>query len=343
MGLKLKNDNSITESTGQLYNSNTEDWDGVKKDGGAIGPYGVNRHDLGLDLFGEARETERNDQQQEDVELKITSQNEEMFFQEVKDVSNTPSISKAIDLRTYTNTAKKETSLLLLIFTFVAYIAIIVKLATIGWICSKDAIDIYFNTMSLAWVMSAVSVVLFIDVIVVNVVYKRNIFLIIIAWLLDFVYPSKRGKHTGQGEMIGTILSVTMFIAYVALILLVGKAVNNYGNIIQIEDEKVRAEAAVLLDQKMDGVRMGNQMMQNIDIEEVVYGQQSNKDVVILEGNGSIYLQNGNFVISSYKDTKTTLGFVKSSTGQYELTSVTLGDQILTDQHLSYYWEEIMK
>ncbi len=343
MGLKLKTGVHVTQSPEKINGQNNSDWDGVKKNGGAINPYGVNHNDLSLELFDKERESNNLD---EKVELKLTGVNDFELDNdrsiEQDEMLARNSIAQAIDHRTYTSTVEEDGPLRI-VMMIIAYVAVVVKLACIGWVCSQNVVDIIYNVTPMQWIINGVAVVILIDAIVVNVIHKKSISLIIIALLLDFLYPLQRGKHTEVGEMIGGVLTVTLLIAYGAFILLAGKAINNYGNVIRIDDEQVRTQAAIVLDQEINGTRLGNRIMKAVEIEEANYGQQDGKESVVLRGNGSVTLRNGNFVMGSYYDTKTTLGFVKSSTGQYELASVTLGDQTLTDQYLSYYWEKIIK
>ena len=346
MGLKLKDGKQITRSTENLGDGNVTDWEGVKKDGGAINPYGVNRNDLSLNPFEGEQDQNRQVLKDENIEIKLNGDDDfkldDRLGEEKDNLLAKNSISQAIDHRTYTSDVEREGPLQM-IMMIIAYVAIIVKLSCMGWICSQHAVDIVYNVQPLQWVVNVVAVVIVIDAIVVNVLHKRSISLIVFALLLDCLYPLQRGKRTEQGETIGTILTVIMFIAYGALFLQAGKAVNNYGTIIYLEDEKTREEIAFVLDQEINNARLGNRIMQIMDIEEAIYGQENKKDVVILEGKGSVHLQNSSFVANGYKDTETRLGFVKSDTGQYELVSVTLGDQVLTDQYLEYYQKEVLE
>lgn len=381
MGLELKRGNKSETTEEIAIPARNKDYEGVKQDGSSISAYGVESGDLGLGLFaGEESPNRAHRREEESIELKLysdenpndvlhleeqmqneterlklsgvgnstksgnTSKNANPWDNPIENYEVRPrTVGKAIDSRTYMENVEEEHHPVLLITFIVVVATFVLELASLGWISAQKVVDVQFNLMKFQWLYIGVSIVVLVDAILVNMLHKKKLSLILLALFLPFVYPLQRGKHTNGHSVTGHIVLWSSFIAYASLILLIGKAVNSYGGIVQLSDEKVRHEAAMALDQDIYGVNVGSQIIQNMDIDYATYEQQNGKDVVELMGRDSVYLEKNRFVDGGIENIETVFIFVKNSTGQYVLTKVMLGKQELTDKYLEFYWNEVIK
>lgn len=379
MGLKLKRGNNQENSREVTLSARNKDFSGVKKDGRAIGIYGEKSDDLGLGLFdGNSEDHRPKDEEQEKVELKLYSDEDpndvfhlgkkeeeegRLRLSGQKDSANkkgtardlnpwdhpyeeyamgSRSISKSIDSRTYRGRVEEEHHPVLLIMYIIVATLFFSEIVVLGWVTAQNDVDIQFNLLKFRWLYTAVSSVVLLDAILVNILHRKNGVIVVLALMLPFTYPLKRGKDTNGHSFTGHLICWGWLVAFTSLMMLVAGAISKYGAVVQIPDERIRHEAALVLNQDLDGMSMGNRMKKVIWIEDARYEQQNGEDVVVLMGYDSVYFKNTTFVHSGADDIETRFYFVKNGEGQYELSMVTLDEKEITGQNLQYYWNKYL-
>ncbi len=257
----------------------------------------------------------------------------------------TSAVSTTIDLTNYRPTGPKPQGLVLTISMVLVYIGMVAQLGSIAYVCTQETVDMVFNLLSYQGLYSAITVLILVDSILVNVLYKRKISLVLVAWLLPFLYPLKRSKHIGNNDLPGSILCACFVLAMLGTVLMAGKAVAEYGVAIQIEDETVRHEVAAAMDQTLEGQRIGARVQKTINMNAAEYVQKNGVDYIVMYGYGSVYVNvaENAFIDEVAHNTKTCLVFSKKGTNPYALTGVTLGDKVLSSGWVASYYQQVMK
>ncbi|MBQ9983937.1 MAG: hypothetical protein IJP29_05040 [Lachnospiraceae bacterium] len=379
MGLTLNRGNNKDTREDSVIPARNKEYEGVKKDGRTVNSYGVNRGDLGLGLFDENGEQERAKwESKEPIELKLNSQEDpndvfrlgEQMQEEPKglklsgqanatksvgDKNANPwdnpydeykggprSISKPIDHRTYKKKEEREQHPVLLISFILMTAVFVCEIAVLAWISAQNDVDVQYNLMKFVWVFGVVPIVVFLDAILVNALYKKKISLILLGWLLPFVYPLKRGNFTNGHSVTGHIVCWGSLVAYISVILMISEAVSNYGVIVQMSDAEIRHKAAAVLDQDIRGIKASSRIMPNMNLETAICEQVDGEEVVYLIGKDSLYVEGYAFVDTGENNIDTVLGFAKNDAGQYELIFVSFAEQVLNKAFIQTYWDEVL-
>ena len=225
------------------------------------------------------------------------------------------------------------------------YVCMLLMIIAMIWCVTQPRIDIFFNFMKFAGFFTFCGVVFVVDAILVNVLYERKISLVLLAWLFYPVYPLKRDKHVNGASPWGGWVCIATLIVLVAWVVNYVAAFTNYGAAILNGDKAVRNAVAAFMDSPVPdseenySSRLGkNFVIQNVDVET-----EGNQSVIIVQANGQYGKDTDSFIDYTSKTVPTQLAFVKDSSGNYRLGAVILGETQLSNYHIEYYWNVLVR
>lgn len=238
----------------------------------------------------------------------------------------------------------RDNNIVLVITQIILYLLFALEVIVVIWCCVENKADIYVNLVKKQWIFTVCSGFCLVDAILVNILYERRISLIIWAFLLPFVYPSRRSNHINGSGGIGTIICVAMLVCYFALFGTLFSAMTAYGNLIYIADDTTRNTVTGMLDQTgEDGKTLGSRLKQNMDIESAEIQTSGSSTGIVIVGSGKHYVDNaGNLIEMDVNSIPTQLLFVKNSKGTYQLSDVVLNSTRLGSQYREFYNNSVL-
>lgn len=264
-------------------------------------------------------------------------------FDGVDRVYETPSISRPIDLDTVDVKKSKKDSLLVTISMYILYVLWILEIVVVVWISAQHPIDVYANMYKFSMLFSLCTLVMFVDLIIVQVYEGRKISLILWALFFSFLYPWKRGKYTGKGEGLGLICSIGYIFSVVGIMVAMYNSYSQYG-MTMTADDTTRQEVVMLMDQQnSQGDRYGDMISENIELSMASYEQIQGVECITIAGMGNYTVENNIFVHYIDANFETQLIFVKGKDGQYQVAKVILGDIVLNETGARIYWRAVME
>lgn len=228
---------------------------------------------------------------------------------------------------------------------FVVYACILLMIGSMVWVALQPKIDIYITLTKFSPIISVCQVIIFIDAILVNVLYERKLSIILWAWLFCPVYPIKRDKHVNGGGSWGTLACGGMIIATVATVGNFTAAYMNYGQVIMNEDATVRNAIVEFMEQPVpnSGESFDSKLNKNFQIENMDYVTQGNKNIIVVQAYGQYDFTSDGIIDYTSNTVPTQLGFVKDSSGKYTIGAMVVNDSTLSAGNVEYYWTVLMK
>ncbi len=260
-------------------------------------------------------------------------------FNATEKIMESPTISQAIVHETISESKNDENTKILTISMYICYAVFALQIASMIWIVTQPSIDLYYNLQKLQGLFSLVELIVLIDVIIVQICYKKKIsFFFLWLFALTF-YPWRRGKYVREGETIGILCTVFSTIAIIVLLGNTVVAFKQYGTAL-VEDDVTRQEVRLLMDQvDENGNRYGDMISRNVIIGGVVYKKVNGVDAIGIVAWGKVSCENDLFINNMKYSVDTSLGFVKGENGLYKLEIVELGGKELSEYGSGLYWD----
>ncbi|MBQ9983936.1 MAG: hypothetical protein IJP29_05035 [Lachnospiraceae bacterium] len=264
-------------------------------------------------------------------------------FKKEGKVMESPSISRPIEHDVLTVSSSSPNSSAPTISLYVCLACFAIQIASMIFIASQPAIDLYTNLMKWQLFYGLCELVMIVDVIILNVFDGKKISLILLALFAPNFYPWRRSKHAQKCEGLGVLCTLGSIIAAVALVVCIFSGVKQYGTAIAADDE-TRKEVAGLMDQVDEsGNRYGDMITEDIMINIVEYEQVNGLDAIVIEGSGTITFENDAFINNIGSSVITQLAFVKGDDGTYKIAGVQLGETLLSEYGAKMYWNTIIE
>ncbi len=220
------------------------------------------------------------------------------------------------------------------------YIAVLLLIGVYVWMCVGKPVDILFRIQKYKVFFAIGNGILFLDALIVNVLYERKISLLFLAWLFPFVYPLARNHHVDDRPGMGGICCFAMLAACIATGVNVYHTYVQYGEYCMDENETLRHGVADLMDQKAsDGERLGSVFKKNYRLEQVKTNESGT--VIQLEGYGKWYIGKMGYEPAAGFDVPTVLLYNRQATGEYELSKAVLDGSSLSGGDISVYENKI--
>lgn len=143
----------------------------------------------------------------------------------------------------------------------IVYVAIGLVIAASLWICTQSKVDLLVNASKIKILSTIAFWVGFADVFVINKYGEKNGKLYLWWFFLFAFYPIARNKHVEEKAGEAPFVAIAYLLTMGVLFSTAFKAGWNYGDILDIKDNKARTEAAAVVDQKLsDGRRLQEHM-----------------------------------------------------------------------------------
>lgn len=225
------------------------------------------------------------------------------------------------------------------------YIAILLSDIAAIWVLMQPKVDMFYNAMKIGPLNSIIQLLLIVDAVLVNVLYKKKISLVFWAWLLGFVYPIKRDNHVNGGSAWGGIICFVTLSVGIAFGVGIYTSLMSYGEVVQNEDAAVRTEIAAFMEQPVadGGETYGEKLKRNFFIQDAIVETQGSKSVLMIGMKGQYGVTSDNFIDYTDKTVPTQLTFVRDSSGNYQLAGVILDNTRLADAYTNYYWNSLLR
>lgn len=226
------------------------------------------------------------------------------------------------------------------IFHVLVYLAIVVEIVTLSFMCMQENYHILYNLTDCKVVFIVVALVLLLDSILVNLFFENHFTLIIIALILPFLYPAFRGSIVSNKNGIGTIASFIYFLSICFTAGCVWTAYVNYGNVLTMEDRIKQEKVVNCMELQMEnGESLREFLKDEMDNIEISFINDKQGESVCVKGNGTVYLKDDGFASRMTKDVPTTLIFQIADGRVLKLTAVTLREDELTETGVKNYWK----
>lgn len=238
--------------------------------------------------------------------------------------------------------ASKNTRIVMLICRYIVYITAMVIIGMFMKLSLSDHADIFMNILEIRPILTLLSVVFIIDAILLNMFFEKNVFMILFAWILSFLYPWKRDKHVGE-KGIGKILTIGIIASVIGAAGTFFLAYTTYGaGTLLMEDKASRHVVAECLEQEIsDGEVLGKVLGKSFAIKEVKLEQTGKAKTIVLNGVGSVKAD-GEF--SDAKNIPTILTYKKDSKdGVYKLVKAVIDDTELRENRIKIYESKLLE
>lgn len=236
--------------------------------------------------------------------------------------------------------ASKNTRMIMQLSRFFVYLAAVGVIGIFVFLSLSNHADIFVNIMKYRSIFTLLTIVFIVDAIIVNIVFEKNVILILFAWILNFLYPWKRDKSVHEGTT-GKVLTVGIIAALIAMTGTFFAAFTTYGaGTLIMEDETSRHMVAECLEQDVNGELLGKALFDNFDIQEVQLNK-TNKDVtIIFKGMGNVKANGENI---ADKALPTMLTYKKTASEKhYKLVAAEVDDEELRANVLKDYEKQIL-
>ncbi len=341
MGLRLNRQSDKDRKVVPLPARNKE-YDGVKKDGKTVDLYGREKEDLLLDLFQEENGNQE-DMDGEKIELSI-HRDINPWDRPIEDVlDSTKSFSRAVDHRTQRQKVSEEQHPVLLISFVLMITACSIGIAVMAWIHMLEKVDLYYNLRYAGWIGLIILAVMWLDVILVSALFKKNGALVGTLILFPFVYPVKRGYHTNGHSVSGWFVCVVSIVAVISAIVTFCMGVRQYGPVFFEPNERIRHEVGMALDTEIEQRTVSNHIQKLMDIECYSYENEGGTEYVQIGGTAYFSFREGSYVRTEGNPVETTFCFKKGNNRQYALQSIGLDKKQIKGKDLELYWNEVVK
>ena len=341
MGLRLNRRNDRDNKVVPLPARN-KDYAGVKQEGRTVNQYGMEKEDLSLDLF-EKDNHRSDDTDDEKTELTI-NRDVNPWDLPVEDVlDKTKSFSRAIDHRTQRQKVSEEQHPVLLISFVLMIIACSAGIGVMAWIHMLETVDLYFNLLNAVWIGLTILVVMWLDVILVSALFKKNGPLVGTLIFFPFAYPLKRGYHTSGHSSTGWFVCMVSLVAVISTIISFCTAMRWYGPAFFEPNERIRHEVGAVLDTDIEERAVSDYIRNMMDIEYYAYENDEGKEYVQIGGMTYITFRDGSYVRTEGDAVETTFCFKKDKNRKYCLQSVLLDETQVKGKDLVLYWNEVVK
>lgn len=233
-----------------------------------------------------------------------------------------------------------EYSILPKISKIFMYIAVFLLIGVYVLMCAGRHVDILFRIQEYKIFLAIGNGILFMDAVIVNLLYERKLSLLILAWLFPFAYPLERNHHVDDRSGIGGICSFALIAAFLATGVNVYHAYVQYGECCMSENETLRHGVEDIMEQETaNGERQGAVLKRNYIIENVQTNESGT--VIQLEGYGQWYMSKMGYETSAGLDIPTVLVYRQQLPGGYKLTEVALDGSILSGEDIAAYESRI--
>lgn len=238
--------------------------------------------------------------------------------------------------------ASKNTRMVMQISRLVVYLAAIGMIGVFLFLSLSEHVDIFANIMKYRSILTMLTILFIVDAIILNVMFEKNVILILFAWILNFIYPWKRDKTVHEG-ITGKVLTIGIIAALIAMTGTFFAAFTTYGaGTLIMDDESSRHMVAECLEQEIyDGKMLGNALFDNFDIQKVQLNKTDKDITIIFNGAGNVKA-NGESIAD--KALPTILTFKKETSEEhYKLVTAEVDDEELRANRLKDYERQILE
>lgn len=225
---------------------------------------------------------------------------------------------------------------ILLVSRLMVYMAAIAMIGVFIYLSLSNHADIFMNIMKFRSVITLLTIVFIVDAIILNLFYKKNVIMIVFAWVLNFIYPWMRERKV-KGSNVGKVLTVGIIASIIGMTGTFFSAYTTYGaGTLLMEKEADRHIVAECLDQELsDGEKLGKTLFKSFDVKQA----EVKENEIILTGVG-IYTVDDKMFTMTEKTIPTVLTYEK---GSIKLSKVSIKEQELDESLIEVYERKILK
>lgn len=237
--------------------------------------------------------------------------------------------------------ASKNTRKVMLVSRYIVYVTAMIMIGLFINLSLSNHADIFINIVEIRSVLTFLSIVFIIDAVLLNMFFEKNIFMILFAWILNFLYPWKRDKHVGE-KGVGKILTIGIIASMIGVAGTFFSAFITYGpGTLLMEDKNSRHIVAECLEQETaDGELLGKKLGKTFAIKETKLEQSEKEKTIVLTGMGSVKADGE---LSETKNIPTVLTYKKAASEKnYKLVGVSVEDTEIRANRLKDYEKQIL-
>lgn len=237
------------------------------------------------------------------------------------------------------NREVKPSDIIVKISKILMYVAVVVEIIFLAMVCMGNGNTILYRLTDYKYILYTVALVLFVDALLVNILFEFHLVLVPVALVLPFFYPFLRSSIVDNKKGIGQITSLLYFLSICFTLGCLWTAHVNYGNLLTMEDRQLQEKLVNCMDMQMEnGDSLFEFLKKEMDDEELSFMNEGDISYICVKGNGYVYLKDDGFVTRMKKDVPTTLIFQIMNGNSLKLCSVTLKEDELTESGMKNYW-----
>ena len=237
------------------------------------------------------------------------------------------------------NRGVKPSDIIVKISKILMYVAVVVEIIFLAMVCMGNGNTILYRLTDYKYILYTVALVLFVDALLVNILFEFHLMLVLVAVVLPFFYPFLRSSIVDNKKGIGQITSLLYFLSICFTLGCLWTAHVNYGNLLTMEDRQLQEKLVNCMDMQIEnGESLFEFLKKEMDDEEISFMNEGDISYICVKGKGYVYLKDDGFVSRMKKDVPTTLTFQIMKGNSLKLYSVTLKEDELTESGMKNYW-----